>query len=121
MTGVQTCALPISKKNSKSPDLREIFNSITYNAEEILSSIIIHTVNKKFNIDFGGSNFTAHVDITTKFWNSFGRCYSIHPKDHVIKLGITRFEIVAHMGIYVYLGYPGQSMQTKSKVSLYFF
>ena len=106
--------------NPEGLDLREIFNSITYDVEEILIHMKISTLdrhNSKFKIDFEGTNTTDHIHIGTTYSETFGRCYSIHPKDHVIELGVTKIDIVARLDIYIYFGYPGQFMyNTKTKV-----
>ena len=106
--------------NNDGLDLREVFNSITYDVEEILVKMKISTLdrnNPKFKIDFEGTNTTDHIHIGTKYSDTFGRCYSIHPKDHVIELGVTKIDIVARLDIYIYFGYPGQFMyNTKTKV-----
>ena len=109
--------------NNEGFDLREIFNSITYNVEEIMLYMEISTLDRhhsKFEIEFEGTNTTDHIHIGTKYSDTFGRCYSIHPKDHVIKLGVTKIDIVARLDIYIYFGYPGQFMyNTKTKVIIF--
>jgi hypothetical protein len=106
--------------NNEELDLREIFYSIKYDVDEILIHIKISTLdrkNSKFKIDFEGTNTTDHIHVDTTYSDTFGRCYSIHPKDHVIALGVTKIDIVARMDIYIYFGYPGQFMyNTKTKV-----
>ena len=107
-------------------DLRHIFQSITHDIHEILFRISIFTNNRKtsyFEINFEGNNFTDHLHITTKYYPYFGRCYSIHPKDHVLKLGVNAIEIVARLKIYAYFGHPGQFtyFNTKTKVGLFIF
>ena len=74
-----------------------------------------------FEITFEGNNFTKHLHITTKYYQYFGRCYSIHPKDHVLKLGVNAIEIVARLKVYTYFGHPGQFTysNTKTKVSIF--
>ena len=108
--------------NRTNTDLRDIFDSITYDVDEILFRVVIKTMDKqkpKIKINFGGSNFTEHVDITTKYWPSYGRCFSMHPTDGILEMGVTGIEIASRISIYVYFGYPGQFMyvNTKSKVS----
>ena len=103
-------------------DLQEVFKAITYDVNEMLSrmEIVTSSLNTPYYvIDFTRNNFTKHLDITTKFWSTFGRCYSLHPNDDVLKLGVTAITFETSMNIYVYFGYPGQLMyaNTKSKVS----
>lgn len=107
--------------NAENMDLRSIFNSVTYDIDEILFRADIFTSSKQkthFYIEFDGPNFTEHIDITTKYWPTFGRCYSMHPKDHVLRLGVRKLDIVARIDIYIYFGHPGQFLNpnTKSKV-----
>ena len=93
---------------------------------ELLFRISIYTNTRKtsyFGIEFDENNFTDHLDIKTKYYHYFGRCYSIHPKDHVLKLGVNAIEIVARLKIYAYFGHPGQFtyFNTKTKVSIFIF
>ena len=53
-------------------------------------------------------NFSDHLIITPKFWNHFGRCFSIRPKEDVRKLGIVDIIFEAKKSMYVYFGHPGQ-------------
>ena len=109
--------------NNKDTDLRAIFNAITYDIDEVLSRIVIRTNSNtsqqtKFTIDFEGSNFTEHIAITTKYWPVYGRCFSINPKDHVLKKGVINIDLMARIDIYIYFGHPGQFTykSTTSKV-----
>ena len=101
-------------------DLRRVFNSITYEIKELLHRVRIDTLdkeNRRFTVEFDGSNSTEHIEIITKYWDSYGRCYSIRPRHHVLKLGVTGIEIVGRVEIWVHFGYPGQFMyNTKTKV-----
>ena len=110
-----------NKTYNPSKDARLVFETITHNIDELIDRMIIATRNKersRFILNFDESNFSKELDITTKYWNNFGRCYSIHPKDHIIKLGIITLDIVGLVDIYIYLGYPGQFMRTKTKVCI---
>ena len=109
------------RNNAKDMDLRVIFQSITYDIAELLSHITIFTASKHnthLDIEFDRPNFTDHINITTKYWPGFGRCFSIHPKEHILKQGVNAVLFVARIDIYIYFGYPGQFMNpnTKSKV-----
>ena len=55
---------------------------------------------------------TENVDIEIKHYNTLGKCFSVRPKIHVVRLGIVQMEITSHMDIYVYMGYPGQFMHS---------
>ena len=92
------------QKNGNRTDLREIFYDVTHNVEEIFDRMRIKTLNKKIpeiHINFKDGNFLEHINITTKFWNNFGRCYSIIPKRIIQKLGIVDIIFEAKMSIYV--------------------
>ena len=80
------------------------------------------SMSSHININFDGSDFSEYIDVTTKYMNTLGRCYSIHPKDHIIELGVVIMDITANLGFYVYFGHPGQFMytNTKSKVAKFF-
>ena len=102
-------------------NLRDIFEAVTHDIDEVLFSISIYTnhrSNPVFTIDFGANNFTEHIRITEKYYHYFGRCFSIIPRDHVLRFGINAIEIVGRIDIYIYFGHPGQFMysNTKSKV-----
>ena len=109
--------------NTHDIDLVSIYKSVTHDIEEMLVSIKVYTTNEKtgqrsFDIKFDQPNFMEHIDITTKYHPYLGRCFSIHLKDHVLKLGINAVTIVARIDVLVYFGHPGQFMNpnTKSKV-----
>ena len=110
-----------NQKGDQKNDLQSIFNSITYNVDEIVSSIVFFTVSldkPQVRVQFESANFSEELEIKTKYWDILGRCYSVQPKDHIIKLGIRSLEILTRMEVYIYFGYPGQFMHpdTKSKV-----
>ena len=105
--------------------LRAIFRSVTHDINEILFRISLTTNSRQlsyFDIDFESANFTEHLEITTKYYYYYGRCFSVTPKDHIIKLGVNAIEIVARFKIYVYFGHSGQFtyFNTKTKVCIYF-
>ena len=98
-------------KNQNGTDLRNVFEEITYDVEEIMERMRIKTLSKKnpeIHINFNEGNLDEYINITTKFWDFFGRCYSIIPKRNVQKLGIVDIIFEAKMSIYVFFGHPGQ-------------
>ena len=99
-----------NKTYNQSNDVRSVFENVTHNIGELMHRMIIATRKSRLILNFDESNFSKDLDITTKYWNNFGRCYSIHPKDHIIKLGIINIDIV---------GYPGQFIRTKTKVYIH--
>ena len=76
----------------------------------------------KISIDFSEDRATERILINTKFYATFGRCYSIEMPDDIISNGIISIEFIAKVDIYVYFGHPGQFMHvdTKAKVEKYF-
>ena len=114
-----------TKNLKENRTLREIFHSISFEVEDILYSVTIFTLdreNSMFTLSFNGSNTYENeiAEVGTKYWNSYGRCYSIRPKKKIIEYGVKIIDFVARMNIYVYFGYPGQFMyNTKVKVNLF--
>ena len=106
-------------------DLHSIFQEITYNASELFHRIVFYVNDNeqyKFVINFENEDTLKHLHIATKYWPSFGRCYSIRPDDDIVKLGINRVDVAARQDFYVYFGHPGQFMySTKTKVSVFVF
>lgn len=107
--------------NSKGMELRSIFNNVTYDIDELLFRISIRTnsqQNRSFDFEFDGKDFMEHIDVITKYYHHFGRCFSLHPKKHILSLGVNAIVVVARINVYVYFGHPGQfmSLNTKSKV-----
>ena len=105
----------------ESLNLKQIFNHITQNVNEVLYGVKFTTldrVNRTFLEEFSNtkSNY-ENVDVVIKYTNNLGRCYSIRPRAHIVRLGILRVEITARLDMYVYFGYPGQFMyNTKKRV-----
>ena len=113
---------PTTIRNS-TMNLRNVFDLVTYDVNEILHNVVIFTLDSKeseFVEDFNDrskKNGSSHIDITPKYHNNLGKCFSIRPKSHIIKLGVVSIDFVARLGIYVYFGHPGQYMyNTKTKV-----
>ena len=98
-------------KNGNDTNLREVFREVSHDVDEIIKGIRIKTLNKQnpyVDVDFSAENFDENIEITTKYWNTFGRCYSIIPKLEVLKLGVYSIIIETLMNVYVYFGHPGQ-------------
>ena len=108
-----------TKNHNDNTSLQEVFDLVRYEVHELISKVrfegkhwgkIEETLNQNKNV-------TEHLRITTKYRPSLGKCYSIQPRSHLVKLGIAIIDIVAKSSIYVYMGYPGQYMyDTKTKV-----
>ena len=105
------------KEYDKHQDLSNLFNYITYDVDEIIQNITILTSSEtspRFDINFDGSNVSDHIDITTKYWPTLGRCYSIQPQLHILWLGVHTISIHTRMDVGISFGYPGQFMHTDS-------
>ena len=111
-----------TKNESSYKNLHDLFDEITFDINQLLYSIKISTLDRtfsKFKVDFDNSNDIHEKDIiiTTKYSDTFGRCYGFRPRDHVHELGVTKIDVTARMDIYIYFGHPGQFMyNTKTKV-----
>ena len=99
-------------KNGKNIDPRNLLLKASHGIEDILIGIQIKTLNKEnpyVDIEFNqNKNNHNNLYITTKFWNTFGRCYSIRPSDKVRQLGVVSMIFEGRMDFYVYFGHPGQ-------------
>ena len=111
-----------TKNHKHNISLREVFNLVTYDIHELISSVRIQTLDKKIGVvreTFDRyKNETEYVEVTTKYQPNLGKCFSFRPRRHVVKLGVSTIDILAKTSIYVYMGYPGQFMfATKTKVA----
>ena len=103
-------------------DLQDVFNDVTHDIADILSEVRFNTLNidqDTFVETFSSStnDSTNHIKVVTKYFDSFGKCFSIRPKNHVLRYGINIIDIVARMDVTIHLGYPGQFMyNTKTRV-----
>ena len=105
----------------KQDDLRNIFDRITHGVDEILSWIIIRSDDEGWEdpkMYFNGTKYRQNIEITTKYWNSLGRCYSIYPKDNVVKQGIQRIEFATRIDTIIFFGHPGHFMHPDSKTKV---
>ena len=102
-------------------NLRNIFNAITHRMDEIVSWIIVYSDNSGkdgVKIDLNGTDHQQNIEITTKYWNSLGRCYSIYPKGHLLEQSILMIDIATRIDALIYLGHPGQFMHRNSKTKV---
>ena len=112
-----------NKMNNETVDPKLFFERVTHTLNEILIGLTIYSRSKEKymqekNFGADGKNWTL-INVVTKYSPTFGRCYSIQPKDHVVRLGIIGINIITRMESYVYFGYPGQFMyRTKNKVKI---
>ena len=98
-------------KNWRGENLREVFNKVSYEVDEILKGIRIKTLSTAhpyIDIVFSENRYDTYLNVTTKLWNTFGRCYSIIPKSELQRLGIVSMIFEAKLDIYIYFGHPGQ-------------
>ena len=98
-------------KNWRGENLREVFNKVSYEVDEILKGIRIKTLSTThpyIDIVFSENRYDTYLNVTTKLWNTFGRCYSIIPKSELQRLGIVSMIFEAKLDIYIYFGHPGQ-------------
>ena len=104
-------------RNANKADLRRVFNDVSHNLEDIFVAIRIKTLSKEtryIDINFEKDDFNDFVTISTKYSDSFGRCFSIIPKQQVLKLGVKSIIFETRMDIYIYFGHPGQFLAADS-------
>ena len=107
----------------KNLNLQEIFNNITHSVRELLYWVKFTTFdrnNRTFVEDFTSANDNIeNFDVITKYTDTLGRCYSIRPRAHIVRMGIVKMDILARTDVFIYLGYPGQFMyNTKARVRI---
>ena len=108
-------------KNTNGTDLRNVFNEVSYDVEDILIAIRIKTLTRKrqyVDVNFSKETFNELLTITTKYRDTFGRCYSIVPKHPVQKLGIYSMIFETRMDIYLYFGHQGQFLASNSETKV---
>ena len=98
---------------------KQVFNDITYELDELLEHIIVHTGNEskpEVSIDLKEKSKDGKIDIMNT--KTFGRCYSIQLGKKVVAQGVHRIEFLSSMNLYIYFHHPGQflSIDTKSKL-----
>ena len=108
----------VNLTNNKFDDTQVIYDSITHDVDEIISSMIFSTSTNYIVIEFNKTQLYDDIEITTAYHHTYGKCYSVHPKAHLLEQSIQIITIVSHVDALVYFGYPGQFMHpnTKTKV-----
>ena len=110
---------PLTDSNGNNGSI--IFQSVTHDVDEILRKIDVLTKagwKSVFVIDFEKKNHSEHVDVEIKYWPSLGRCYSLSLKQHILNQGVKFIGFTSHIGIYIYLTYPGQFTHPNSKTKV---
>ena len=104
----------VNLTSNKFEDPHVIYDSITHDVDEIISSMTFKTANRttynKVKIEFNKTHLYDDIRVTTAYTAFFGKCYSIRPKVHLLSQGIQAIDIVTHNDAYVYFGHPGQLM-----------
>ena len=110
---------PLKDLNGRSASM--IFQSVTHDVDDILQQIDVLTRSgwkSAFVINFEKNNYSEQIDVEIKYWPSFGRCYSLKLKQHILDQGINFIAFTSHVGIYIYLTYPGQFTHPNSKTKV---
>ena len=110
---------PLNDSNGHNGSI--IFESVTHNIHDILKQIDVLTRSgwkSAFVIKFEKNNHSEHIDVEIKYWPSFGRCYSLSLKQHILNQGINFIGFTSRVGIYIYLTYPGQFTHPNSKTKV---
>ena len=111
----------VNLTNNETDDLQVIYDSITHDVDEIISSMTFYTASgesERVKIEFNKTHHHDNIEISTSYWHSLGKCYNIRPNAHLLEKGIQIVDIVSRVDSLVYFGYPGQLMHpnTKTKV-----
>ena len=105
------------KRNGRGTDLRKVFEDITHDVDEIFVNIRIKTLSKEkkyLDVDFKKDNYSNFLTITTKYPDTFGRCFSIIPTKEVQQLGVQSMIFETRMDVYIYFAHPGQFLAADS-------
>ena len=105
------------EKNGKGTELRKVFEDITHDIDKIFVNIRIKTLNKErryVDINFMIGDYNNFLIISTKYSDTFGRCFSIIPTKEVQLLGVQSMIFETRMDVYIYFGHPGQFLAADS-------
>ena len=105
------------EKNGNGTDLRKVFEDITHDIDKIFVNIRIKTLNKErryVDINFMIGDYNNFLIISTKYSDTFGRCFSIIPTKEVQQLGVQSMIFETRMDVYIYFGHPGQFLAADS-------
>ena len=105
------------EKNGNGTDLRKVFEDVTHDINEIFVNIRIKTLNKErryVDVNFMIDNYNNFLIISTKYSDTFGRCFSIIPTKEVQQLGVQSMIFETRMDVYIYFGHPGQFLAADS-------
>ena len=105
------------EKNGNGTDLRKVFEDITHDIDKIFVNIRIKTLNKErryVDINFMIGDYNNFLIISTKYSDTFGRCFSIIPSKEVQQLGVQSMIFETRMDVYIYFGHPGQFLAADS-------
>ena len=105
------------ERNENGTDLRKVFDDITHDIDEIFVNIRIKTLNKErryANVNFMIDSYNNFLIISTKYSDTFGRCFSIIPTKEVQQLGVQSMIFETRMDVYIYFGHPGQFLAADS-------
>ena len=97
---------------------REIFHDITHELHELIDIVEISTqslARPKIVIDTQKELNKIYVEFSTKYVDTFGRCYTMKPARDLLDLGVTKVEFVSYIGVYVFLEHPGQHLHVNSR------
>ena len=109
----------VNLTNNSLDDPKDIYDSITHDLDEILSSMTFYTgASDNLEIKFNKTHLYDDIEITITHGAPFGKCYGILPKANLLEQSIQAIGFVSHIDVCVYFGYPGQMMHpnTKTKV-----
>ena len=108
-------------KNAKKIDAINMFLSVTHQINDLLEKVLIRTRSgnaSRFELDFDSANNSDFIDIETVYWPTFGRCYNLGFKNHILSLGVMHVDISVRSDVFIYLTHPGQFYHINSRTKV---
>lgn len=60
-----------------------------------------------------------YVKFSTKYGDTFGRCYTMTPTEDLLGLGVTKITFISYIGVNIFLEHPGQHLHVNSRAKVY--
>ena len=109
------------KNNALSNNGRGIYRNITQELHEVIDTIEIVTqslVTPKIVIDISTGLGRQYVKFSTKYSDTFGRCYTMMPLQDLLALEVTKITFINHIGVNIFLEHPGQHLHVNSRAKV---
>ena len=109
------------KENSMSKTGKQIYHDVTQELHEVIDTIEISTQSlmaPKIVIDISNGLGRQYVNFSTKYGDTFGRCYTMTPTQDLLGLGVTKITFISYIGINIFLEHPGQHLHVNSRAKV---